>query len=125
MLLTLSGVRDQSHPLLLAALVRARMCELLAEHGRRDRAFTVGLFSVINRLLGMPMREALAALPLADDVLDALLLGAGDEGRILRMIVRWEMGVFSAGDDFPGGRQRVARAHRDAIAWADEAATLT
>ena len=118
--LVLSGVRDQPHALLVTALVRGLMCELLCdEPARRDRAFTVGMFSVINRLLGMPMREALEALPLADDVVAALLRGEGPEGRNLRLVLAWEMGDFSAAEGVPGGTTRVARAYRKAVEWAD------
>jgi c-di-GMP phosphodiesterase len=118
--LVLSGVRDQPHALLVTALVRGLMCELLADDpARRDRAFTVGMFSVINRLLGMPMREALEALPLADDVVAALLRGEGPEGRNLRVVLAWEMGDFSAAEGVPGGTTRVARAYRKAVEWAD------
>ena len=125
--LVLSGVPDQPHVLLVTALVRARMCELLADDpARRDRAFTVGMFSVINRLLGMPMREVLEALPLSDDVVAALLRGEGPEGRSLRVVLAWELGDFSAAEAIPGGSERVARAYRNAVAWADEsAAALT
>jgi EAL and modified HD-GYP domain-containing signal transduction protein len=122
--LALAGVPDQPHALLVTALVRARMCELLcADPTREDRAFTVGMFSVINRLLGLPMRDALETLPLADDVVAALLRGEGDEGRSLRLVLAWELGDFNAGDGVPGGRDRVARAYRDAVAWADATAT--
>jgi EAL and modified HD-GYP domain-containing signal transduction protein len=118
--LVLSGVRDQPHALLVTALVRGLMCELLADDpARRDRAFTVGMFSVINRLLGMPMRDALEALPLADDVVAALLRGEGPEGRNLRVVLAWELGDFSAAESVTGGTARVARAYRNAVAWAD------
>jgi len=124
--MALAGVPDQPHALLVTALVRARMCELLSDDASRaDRAFTVGMFSVINRLLGLPMREALDALPLADDVVAALLRGEGAEGRSLRTALAWELGDFSAGETFSGGRDRVARAYRDAVAWADETVTTT
>jgi c-di-GMP phosphodiesterase len=122
--LAIAGVPDQPHALLVTALVRARMCELLCDDpAREDRAFTVGMFSVINRLLGLPMREALETLPLSDDVVAALLRGEGAEGRCLRLVLAWELGDFTAGDGVPGGRDRVARAYRDAVAWADETAT--
>jgi EAL and modified HD-GYP domain-containing signal transduction protein len=122
--LVMGGMPDQPHVLLVTALVRARMCELLCdEPARRDRAFTVGMFSVINRLLGLPMREALETLPLADDVVAALLRGEGPEGRGLRTVLAWELGDFSAAEGVPGGSDRVARAYRDAVAWADETAT--
>jgi c-di-GMP phosphodiesterase len=123
--LVLSGVRDQPHALLVTALVRGLMCELLSDDpDRRDRAFTVGMFSVINRLLGLPMREALEALPLADDVVAALLRGEGPEGRTLRVVLAWELGDFSAAEGVAGGTSRVARAYRSAVAWADETAGL-
>jgi EAL and modified HD-GYP domain-containing signal transduction protein len=118
--LVITGVRDQPHALLVTALVRAHMCEQLAdEPERRDRAFTVGMFSVINRLLGMPMREALEALPLSEDVVAALLRGEGPEGRNLRVVLAWELGDFSAAETVTGGTSRVARAYRNAVAWAD------
>jgi EAL and modified HD-GYP domain-containing signal transduction protein len=121
--LALAGIPDQPHALLVTALVRGRMCELLCdEPARADRAFTVGMFSVINRLLGLPMREALDTLPLDDDIVEALLRGEGAEGRLLRVVLGWELGDFSAGDRLPGGRRRVAAAYRDAVAWADETA---
>lgn len=124
--LALAGMPDQPHALLVTALVRARMCELLSDDpDRADRAFTVGMFSVINRLLGLPMREALETLPLSDDVVAALLRGEGAEGLGLRTVLAWELGDFSAGDNVPGGRDRVARAYRDAVAWADETVTTT
>jgi EAL and modified HD-GYP domain-containing signal transduction protein len=122
--LALAGMPDQPHALLVTALVRARMCELLSDDpARADRAFTVGMFSVINRLLGLPMREALETLPLSDDVVAALLRGEGADGRSLRIVLAWEMGDFAAADAMPGGRERVARAYRDAVAWADETVT--
>ena len=67
------------------------------------------MFSVINRLLGLPMREALDALPLADDVVAALLRGEGGEGRSLRTVLAWELGDFCAADAVPGGQERVGR----------------
>jgi EAL and modified HD-GYP domain-containing signal transduction protein len=122
--LALGGMPDQPHALLVTALVRARVCELLSDDpARADRAFTVGMFSVINRLLGLPMRDALETLPLSDDVVSALLRGEGAEGRNLRTVLAWELGDFSAAEAVPGGRDRVARAYRDAVAWADETVT--
>ena len=121
--LVMGGVPDQPHVLLVTALVRARVCELLSDDpARRDRAFTVGLFSVINRLLGLPMREALETLPLSDDVTSALLRGEGPEGRGLRTVLAWELGDFSAAEAVQGGPERVGRAYRDAVAWADDTA---
>jgi EAL and modified HD-GYP domain-containing signal transduction protein len=121
--LALSGVRDQPHELIVTAMIRGRMCELLSAGGRHaDRAFTIGLFSVVNALLGAPMREALHGLPLSDEVKEAILHGAGPDGEVLRAVVAWESGDFSP----PGGdltRTALAAAYRDAVRWADEIST--
>jgi EAL and modified HD-GYP domain-containing signal transduction protein len=118
LVLVLGGVPDQPHVLLLNALVRARMCDLLCdEPGRSDRAFTVGMFSVINRLLGMPMREALDALPLSDDVVGALLRGEGPEGHGLRVVLAWEHGGRAGrpAGQRPPDRARRGRRHRRGV----------
>ena len=121
--LVMGGIPDQPHVLLVTSLVRARTCELLSDDSaRRDRAFTVGMFSVINRLLGLPMREALETLPLSEDVTSALLRGEGPEGRSLRTVLAWELGDFTAAESIQGGPDRVGRAYRDAVAWADDTA---
>ena len=121
--LALSGVRDQPHELIVTAMIRGRMCELLSPGGSYgDKAFTVGLFSVVNALLGAPMREALHGLPLSDEVKEAILHGAGPDGEVLRAVVAWEMGDFTQ----PGGdltRSALAAAYRDAVRWADEIST--
>jgi hypothetical protein len=65
------------------------------------------------------LRDALEALPLADDVVAALLRGEGPEGRTLRVVLAWELGDFAAAEAVPGGPDRVARAYRNAVAWAD------
>ena len=77
---------------------------------------------MIDRLLAFDAPGA-RPLPLADGIVAALLRGEGAEGRNLRIVLAWELGDFTAGDAVTGGRDRVARAYRDAVAWADETAT--
>ena len=57
------------------ALTRARMCELVAARAlaSSEAAFTVGLVASLDLLLGLPLEEAIADLPLDADVLDAVL----------------------------------------------------
>ena len=57
-LVILSDTGDHPHQLLVTALTRARLCELLAAGDPAadpDRAFTAGLFSVADALLEAPM----------------------------------------------------------------------
>lgn len=73
-------------PLLALAATRARTMELLAkkmaprDRALADRAFTVGILSLIDTLLQTPMTEILPTLNLTDDVSTALL--ADDSGQI-------------------------------------------
>ena len=61
----LAGVEDKPEELLVTALVRARMCELLGPAvGERngDRLFTLGMFSVVDALMDAPMADVLRPL---------------------------------------------------------------
>lgn len=61
--------------LLNAALLRARFCELLAigAHCEPYHAFLVGLFSLMDALLEMPLEQVLSHVELPSDVRSALL----------------------------------------------------
>jgi EAL and modified HD-GYP domain-containing signal transduction protein len=117
--LVLAAVAGKPHELVTTALVRARMCELLV-NGDRDlaeRAFTVGLFSVIDGLLDLPMEEAVGELPLVESVTTALLGGASPEARCLELVAAFERGDFQGID--PAGQIAAGAAYREAIEWAD------
>jgi EAL and modified HD-GYP domain-containing signal transduction protein len=74
------------------ALTRARMCELLAAHALvpGDAAFTVGLVSSLDLLLGMSVEEAIADLPLEAEVADAVLHRTGALGSVLSAVLAYE-----------------------------------
>ncbi|MBZ4660669.1 MAG: hypothetical protein JG766_2592, partial [Desulfacinum sp.] len=76
--------------LLRLSLVRARFLELLAPlvgmASEADQLFLMGIFSVVDTLLGRPMAEALEEVPLEDDVKEALL-GTLNRYRVLFEIV--------------------------------------
>lgn len=68
--------QDSSSDLLLSSLVRARFCELLApkvKHGESD-LFLMGLLSLIDAMLEIPMASVLDMVPL-DKETKAVLLG--------------------------------------------------
>jgi EAL and modified HD-GYP domain-containing signal transduction protein len=77
--------------LLVAATVRGRLLELLSQqlgHDRRaqDRAFMVGLFSLIGVLFGQPLAELLRPLRISDEMLLALLHHEGELGALLAAV---------------------------------------
>ena len=72
----ISGISGKTPELYRMAMIRARICENAArENGfdTPDKYFMLGMFSLIDALIDLPMAEALAELPLPDDVREALL----------------------------------------------------
>ncbi len=76
----------QPSELVKLSLVRAQFLELLADcvgmGAERDQLFLMGIFSVIDTLLGRPMVEAVQEVPLTDEI-KAALLGAVNRYRVL------------------------------------------
>lgn len=80
------------NPLLHMAAARGKWMEALAMRQRaadrkyHDRAFMVGILSLIDALLGMPLPAVVSELNLPDDVRSALLAREGPLGRLLMLI---------------------------------------
>ncbi len=91
---------DRPNELVAASVMRASFCErLLVEIGLADHAhegFLVGLFSMIDALLGLPLAEAVDRLPLADDVRAALLGKPGTLRAVHDVVLAWERGDWTA-----------------------------
>lgn len=110
------------------ALVRARLCEQIAasaadEGTRRDAstAFMVGLFSMIDALLGMPMQDVLARVDLSDEVRGALLERQGAYAAPLFLAEAYEQGNWMAvrghSRDLAIPGQLLAKMYLESIAW--------
>lgn len=107
--------------LTVTALARGRFCELAAEHvaaAAPEELFTVGLLSVLDALLDLPMAQALAGIPLAPDIRDALIARSGPGGRLVECVVALELGEFSAAEGILGAAGAI---YTEAIEWADAA----
>ena len=120
-LLALSQIDGKPRELMVTAIARAKMSQLLAEmlHMKEsDTSFTVGLFSVLDVLLDLPLDEALAQLPLSDDLHRALLGHEGPLGEVLSCVLAYEAGDW---DDVHCGtlsNVEIRRAYVDAVEWA-------
>ena len=119
-----AGIEGKPRELLITAMVRGRMCELLGpEMGERsaDQLFTLGLFSVVDALVDAPMGEVLASIPFPDDMVAALTAHAGAKGKLLRSVLHWERGEAREAAAFGITPGKIAEAHTEAVAWADNA----
>ena len=75
-LAVITSIPGKTPELYRMAMIRARICEMAARESgfdSPDKHFTLGMFSVLDALTDMPMSEVIAELPLAADVLDALV----------------------------------------------------
>lgn len=124
-LVALSTPARKPNELTTAALLRARLCELI---GRRhpttevgaDAFFTVGLFSLVDALVDAPLERALAALPLSDAVRAAVLERRGPMGEALAAVAAYERGdMATVARLLPG--VPLARLYVAALRWADAA----
>ena len=96
-LMALSMVKGKSSELMRLALVRANMCQELArvcQIGEPDTLFTVGLLSVLDAVLDLPMGEVLEQLPLSETIKHALLGQASPEADVLGSVLEYEQGQF-------------------------------
>ena len=88
---------DKPPELFTLSLLRAKFCELIAEELKRpgltqDAGFLIGMFSLLDVLLMLPMEEVLKEVALADDLNAALLGEDNDLRRILDLVIAYEKG---------------------------------
>ena len=122
-LMSLANVDDKPRELVVTALVRARMCELLAEAYQQrdtDGYFTAGLFSVVDALMDTSLVELLSELPLSREIIEALLNYDGQKGRVLRAVLAYERGAFAEAGELPPTRTPLAAVYSEAVEWATE-----
>ncbi len=119
-LLLLSELDEKPGELLLNALTRARLCQLLSpwpSGTSQQKHFTVGLFSLLDAYLDCPIEELLQELPFSDDVKRALLAGEGDSGSALRTAIACERADWDALQAGPRDPGEVQRLHLAALDW--------
>jgi EAL and modified HD-GYP domain-containing signal transduction protein len=112
------------------AVVRGRLMELLAQEflppEEADKAFVIGIFSMLDQMLGMPLASAVGLLHMPDGVDDALLHRQGVFGELLTLVEACETSNDSAFDhaaqSLKLSNQQINWAHLQALAWADQLA---
>ncbi|SDK77920.1 EAL and modified HD-GYP domain-containing signal transduction protein [Franzmannia pantelleriensis] len=90
------------------ALTRATMCKRLAEPFSRldpEDAFTTGLFSLMDNMLGVDMADLLAEVELNATISTAISAGSGQLGAILTIARDYQ--AFVALDDVEQARQAI------------------
>jgi EAL and modified HD-GYP domain-containing signal transduction protein len=129
LLLATASTSGYSPVLLETAVVRGRLAELLAQaalgKSEAENVFVAGMFSLLDRLLGIPMKEVLDNIQLSDDVVAALLTRSGKYGPYLALAEACELNsnlVASLAASLKLSPQDVNQAHLSALSWAQNVA---
>jgi EAL and modified HD-GYP domain-containing signal transduction protein len=120
LLVALTRGPNTPRELSVMALTRGRMCELIGSRDPNldpDELFMVGMLSVADALLELPMDSIVAQLPVSDEVAEALLHHTGTVGSILDAAICYERGEFGA-DSLIRHRHDLAGAYRASLRWA-------
>ncbi|MTW05653.1 EAL and HDOD domain-containing protein [Pseudoduganella ginsengisoli] len=120
-----NNARDEA--LLEVALQRARFLEIVANlpQAQRDELFLVGLLSLFDILLGMPMSAILDKMHLSDEVRDVLLRSDGPYGPYLMLALQVEKGQVGRAAEIALGQgidpDTLGETSNAAFQWAQEA----
>lgn len=128
-LLAVTAADGSSSPALMkTAITRGRLTELFGEgylQGRdRDNLFIVGIFSLLDAMLEMPMEKILEKLYLPDTISDALLTRQGMYGPFLELAEACEDADLTRAEALAESLQlepsKVNKAHLEALAWVEQ-----
>jgi c-di-GMP-related signal transduction protein len=126
-LCTLMGTDDPPE-VVVRSLVRARMCELLAAdiglRAREPDLFLMGLFSMLDVLIGLPLAEILKGLSLSREVKGALLGQQTDYRRLYELVVSYERGQWERctrhASELNLNPEIIPSVFLSAVEWADQ-----
>jgi EAL and modified HD-GYP domain-containing signal transduction protein len=124
LLLMSSYDNDKPEELIATAMVRARMCELLAQKNSKtldpEQAFTTGLFSTLDAVMDTPMEQLLDTISLNTNIKFALLNHEGPLGKLLLQALRYEKGEWSELDIDGFSSTDYAMAYLASVQWTND-----
>lgn len=122
-MLAMRSMGDCPKSLMEIAVIRAKMCELLAKSAGYkgvDSYFTVGLFSALDVLMKHPLPNLIAKLPFSDEVKQAILSCKGEMGQALSCVLAYENSDWD-NIQFAGLEQNeISKAGAKAFIWSGE-----
>ena len=128
LLLTASKYGNTSPAIGHTAVIRGRLMELLAldfmSEEEAEQAFVVGIFSLLDVMLSIPMQDALHLINVPDSIRQALLAHEGTYGELLSLAEACESSNSEMFDRCATSlkltSQQINWAHLQALAWCDQ-----
>jgi len=117
---------DKPAELVVSSLIRARLCEQLAQPckmgDRQSDMFLMGLFSLLDVIMSRPIDEILQEITVEDDIVAALTGEPGVLRSILDLVIAIEKGnwdeVSRLATELQIEEQFLSEAYLDAVKWA-------
>lgn len=122
-LLAMSKLDDRPNELLVSALARGKMCELMAIATNKDNPgayYLVGLFSHIDAIMEKNLSDMLDSLPLNKQINTALLYRKGAMGDALNCVIAYERGDWDAVYFERAEKSLIIDSYLKAIEWASD-----
>jgi EAL and modified HD-GYP domain-containing signal transduction protein len=122
--------RNKPSDLALSSLVRARFAESLGARVNVDDTdlFQVGLLSLMDAILEIPMREVLEGLPLDESVKTVLLENKGPLAPVFDLMLAMEAGIWprieSLASQLGIEQEFIAKSYWGAMDWAQSVVTV-
>lgn len=119
-LIVMTSNPNKSSELIQTGLVRAKMCELIADECSlpdKESYFVVGLFSILDALLDQSLDDILQKMPLDDELNRALLNKEGNMGKALWCSICCEQCLLQK-IEFPKlSQERIYQIYRESMSW--------
>lgn len=92
---------ELSSELIKTSFLRASFCQELSQYAKdlqlsKSEAYLMGMFSTLGLLMEVPLEAALAELPIADEIKEALITGEGKAGSLYRLVISYENADWAA-----------------------------
>lgn len=127
LLMVTAGNNSTSPALMKTSITRGRLTELLGEpffdKRDRDNLFVVGVFSLLDVMLKVPMEDVLEKLQLPEAIVDALTRREGIFGPFLKLTEACEDAnnaeILQLAELLHLQPEKVSQCHMEALAWTE------
>lgn len=117
--------QDKPDELTRLSLIRARFAEIVAIKTRfnkqSEEMFLLGLFSLLDVILNIPIEEVLENIKASDIIRQSLINGTGEVGTIYKMIIAYEKGnweeVIQFTEELKIDYKIVTASYMEALIW--------
>ncbi|HSI29002.1 MAG: EAL and HDOD domain-containing protein [Methylophilus sp.] len=128
LLMVTAGNNSTSPALMKTSITRGRLTELLGEpffdKKDRDNLFVVGVFSLLDVMLKIPMEDILEKLQLPEPIVDALTARSGIFGPFLKLTEACEDAnsdqILHLAEMLQLNPDKVNQCHMEALAWTEK-----